>query len=240
MPKPTGFLLYSGPSMLDGSPIVAIATGIGRPSQNRKTGAMVQVWIMPRDVAPIESLKSGADAAVCGDCPLRGILGKKRACYVDVAKAPGAVFSAYQNGSYHEWDGSEFTRPVRLGAWGDPAALPLEVLERIVAAAPKGHTGYSHQWRRFPALQSIVMASADSDSDRADAHAAGWRTFRVLPKGASVDERDPSEIVCPASPEGGDRAACATCRLCDGARSNDRRKSIAILAHGSGAAFAGA
>ncbi len=74
-----GVTLYRGPSALDGSPIVAIATGIKRPSANAKTGAMVQVWILPDNGEnPLESVRSGEDASVCGDCPLRGILGKKR------------------------------------------------------------------------------------------------------------------------------------------------------------------
>ena len=42
-----GFIIYDGPSMLDGEPIVAIAT---MKTSNRKTGEMVQVWILRSDV----------------------------------------------------------------------------------------------------------------------------------------------------------------------------------------------
>jgi hypothetical protein len=50
-----GIVIYRGPSILDGSPIVVIATGLGSGSSNRKTGALVQTWILRDDVSPIES-----------------------------------------------------------------------------------------------------------------------------------------------------------------------------------------
>jgi hypothetical protein len=57
----------------------------------------------------------------------------------------------------------------------------------------------------------------------------GWRTFRVRTADESLGSR---EIVCPASPEGGDRRQCVTCLACDGA---DRagKVSVAIIVHGS-------
>lgn len=254
MGKANGFVVYDGPSALDGAPIVAIATGTARPSENRKTGAMVQVWVLPRDASPIESVRTGADASVCGDCPLRGMLGKGRGCYVDLAKAPGAVWNAYHRGVYPAWDGAPFARPLRLGAWGDPAALPIEILEALAAAAPQGHTGYTHQWASLPAstakrYRALLMASVETSREYTHAQYLGWRTFRVLPIGSDIeaepvpsvhrdDRRRKNEIICPASPEGGDRAACATCGLCNGSLgkgARDPRASIAILAHGAGA-----
>jgi hypothetical protein len=46
------FVLWKGPSAIDGEPIVLIATGVlgkrgGLSTANRKTGAMTQLWIMP-------------------------------------------------------------------------------------------------------------------------------------------------------------------------------------------------
>jgi hypothetical protein len=43
MPPPGGLVLWEGPSRLDGSPIVAIATF---RTDNRKTGPMIQTWII--------------------------------------------------------------------------------------------------------------------------------------------------------------------------------------------------
>ena len=48
--KPSGFIIYQGPSLLDGKPIVAIAT---TASRNVKTGSMVSIWIMRQDIDPV-------------------------------------------------------------------------------------------------------------------------------------------------------------------------------------------
>jgi len=89
LPKIRGFVLYHGASTLDGAPIVAIAT---LKTANRKTGDMVQTWIMREDIKPVESIHTGADSSVCGDCPLRGYIetrngkttNRMRGCYVNV------------------------------------------------------------------------------------------------------------------------------------------------------------
>ena len=52
MPNPNGRILYEGPSMLDGAPIVVIATGFAERSGNDKTGAMIQTWILRADIPP--------------------------------------------------------------------------------------------------------------------------------------------------------------------------------------------
>ena len=50
MNKPSGYIIYQGPSLLDGNPIVAIAT---TASRNVKTGSMVSIWIMRQDIDPV-------------------------------------------------------------------------------------------------------------------------------------------------------------------------------------------
>ncbi len=67
----TGVILYIGPSMLDGSPIVAIANRIVAKSSNEKTGALVQTFIIRADLSPLDALATGADASICGDCKHR-------------------------------------------------------------------------------------------------------------------------------------------------------------------------
>ena len=62
---------WRGISPQDGAPIVLLVTGLVRPSQNSKTGPMVQTYILRRDMRPIEAVTSGADAAICGSCPFR-------------------------------------------------------------------------------------------------------------------------------------------------------------------------
>ena len=81
--------------MLDGAPIVVIAT---TKSSNRKTGDMVQTWILRSDIKPTEASKAGADASICGDCKHRWSLGG--ACYVNIGQGPGAIFRAYKRGNY--------------------------------------------------------------------------------------------------------------------------------------------
>ena len=68
--KPIGFVVYEGPSELDGSPIVVIVNRIFTASDNAKTGDIVQTFIIRSDVSPLDALKSGEDVSVCGDCCL--------------------------------------------------------------------------------------------------------------------------------------------------------------------------
>lgn len=154
-------------------------------------------------------------------------------CYVNKGFGPAAVYRGYLRGIYPRMSAREVKRraddrgrPVRFGAYGDPAAAPAAIWRALDS---KRHTGYSHQWRRFPSLRSLVMASADSLADAREAWARGWRTFRVI---RHASELQPSEILCPASAEMGKRTTCEKCGLCNGARPGDSRKSIAIIDHG--------
>jgi hypothetical protein len=235
--------------MLDGQPIVGIAT---LHSENEKTGNMVQTYILRSDMTPLDALASGADVSICGACPHRPKTIRERdrktgrftsrrvrTCYVDVGKSVQQVFGAFARGSYPQLepvDGAPLLadRMVRLGAYGDPAAIPAHVWIALLAYA-KGHTGYTHQWRKPMAadLAPIVMASADSAKDRDIARAKGWRTFTIRRADEPLAAR---EFACPASPEGGNRKQCIDCGACDGAtRAN--QASVAIVVHGNGARY---
>ena len=87
--NPNGRVLYEGPSMLDGAPIVVIATGFAESSANDKTGAMIQTWILRADLPPHHAFKAPEGASVCGDCPHR----LNRTCYVRWYTAPLAVWN---------------------------------------------------------------------------------------------------------------------------------------------------
>lgn len=242
MPKPGGVTLYNGPSLLDGEPIVVIATGLKSKSTNSKTGGMVQTYILRSDVHPVEAVHSGADESVCGSgddaCPLRPAVAEDGAarCYVNKGFGPAAVFRGHLRGIYPDASPEQLLeyadgRPVRYGTYGDPAAAPLELWDGM---AGKGRTGYTHQWRKHPELRHLVMASVGSAAEAAEARAAGWRTFRVR---TPVDALLEDEIVCPASEEGGHKTQCESCGLCNGMTDQDTkarrpRKSIAIIDHG--------
>src|SRR5262245_43317979 len=150
--KADSVVLFSGVSEIDGrTPIVVIATGLRRESDNRKTGPMVQVWILRADMLPTEAVGSRADAGICGGCPHRKQVECGRTCYVNVGAAPQGILRAWERGSYVVAALSELSelfagRLVRLGAYGDPAAVPSEVWDAVLERAA-GHTGYSHQWK---------------------------------------------------------------------------------------------
>ena len=150
-----GAVIYAGPSELEPeASIVAIATGLKRPSRNPKTGPMIQTWILRQDRSPHAAAHSGMDGAVCGDCPLTklvsvsGIKLRPRRCYVDTSNAPNQIWKAWRNGSYAESYSPEWNqgRSIRLGAYGDPLAVPLRVWRNVLRRATTW-TGYTHSWR---------------------------------------------------------------------------------------------
>jgi hypothetical protein len=241
MATPNGIILYRGPSLLGGQPIVCIAVGLARDSKNGKTGAgVIQTFVLADNgESPLEALKSGADASICGNCPHRpqpGPDGTRKAgsCYVNVGQAPLAVYRAYRAERYPEFDPAEHLplfagRFVRLGAYGDPAAVPLDVWDAICGVA-RGWTGYTHQFRVCDrGYARYCMASCETVEDRRLALSLGYRTFRVRLPEQPLDE---GEFVCPASAEGGFRRTCEDCRACAGARAGVRNASPAIVVHG--------
>ena len=241
-------IIYEGPSLLDGQQIVVIATGMKAKSSNGKTGGMIQTWILLRDVDPREANKSGGDYAICGDCPHRGkattaldkVLAVERTCYVIIFQAPLNVWKSFHRGIYGRAVDSEAIadvgegNEVRLGAYGDPAAVPAYVWKALLSRA-SGNTGYSHQSGLDDAdfVADIMMVSADNLAMAQAAWAKGYRTFRLVD---SLDDITDNEINCPASKEAGQRTTCDKCGLCAG--SSIKAKSIAIVAHGNGAKYA--
>lgn len=242
--NPTGYVIYRGPSLLTGAPIVAVALVA---SSNRKTGNMVQTYILPDGPNPVEAARSGADEAVCGDCKHRPANGG--ACYVTLIHGPSSVWRGLQRGIYPDATGLGGGanvpalmdlgkgRMVRLGTYGDPAAVPSIVWEALVCDA-QGRTGYTHQWAnealqpaQREALRELVMASADTEEEAQRARAMGWRHFRI--RGSVEEPSMAREFVCPASEEAGKRKTCATCGACDGAQRGPSQASVVIVVHGS-------
>ena len=233
-------IVYNGPSMLDGKPIVAIVT---TGSSNVKTGAMAQLWIMRSDIDPVTASRTGADEAVCGTCPHRGKpteldhgQAQQRACYVVLAQAPLGIYKAFRRGVYpmaRTVDAIAAVgagRMVRVGAYGDGAALPAWITSALIRDAA-GHTAYSHQAGRPGARfePERYMASVESKQAAEDAWSRGWRTFRIVADAADIVRGH--EIECPS-----DRGVkCADCGLCGGGQV--KAKSIAIVKHGSGAKY---
>jgi len=245
MANTNSIVVYDGPSIIDGKPIVVILTGLADSSANGKTGNLVQSFIIRSDVAPTDALKTGDDASVCGLCPHRPLIAKmlERAglpwspCYVRVGESVLSVYRAYRRGSYPRATTIDQVaqllqgRKLRLGTYGDPAAAPVELWALLVSLSA-GHVGYTHQWQatgfNAAAWSPLVMASADNESEALQAQALGMRYFRVS---IGVD-RKPLEVSCPASAEGGRKAQCSDCMLCAG--TSKQARSIVIADHAAG------
>ena len=242
-------IVYEGPSAIDGAPIVAILTGIDGGSQNVKTGFnrkadgvqrnMVQLFIIRADVGPLEAIRSGDDASICGSCVHRRRWNPdtekfERSCYVNVGQSVQVIYRTFLRGAYARvaCEDLPMMPATRFGAYGDPAALPIAVLESLSRKAD-GWTGYTHLWKTCnPEMKRFLMASVDTQDETCAARAAGWRTFGVV--ATTAVRPTAGAIWCPASAAGGHRARCIDCKLCSGNASGG--KSIEIPAHGTDAA----
>ena len=224
--KIKGFILYDGPSVLDDSPIVSIVT---LKSGNVKTGDMAQQWIIRYDIDPVKASKLRLDESICGTCPHKQ--NHNGSCYVNIGQAPLAVFKGYKRGLYPVFDPELHGhllryRKVRLGAYGDPAAVPYAYNAEVVSYC-KAHTGYTHQinHKNFDSrMADLCMISADSPKQAKKYQGQGFRTFRVS---NADDTLYANEIPCAADSGG---VQCIDCGLCDGALN---APSIVIAVHGS-------
>ena len=225
---PTGLVLYQGKSLLKGGgDIVAIAT---LQSKNRKTGPMVQVWILRADMDPLETARADNRKPICGSCPLAD------ACYVIECLAPLQVWRAWEAGIYPAYSYRHHSsllrgRSVRWGAGGDPAALPVQLIRKITALCGS-HAGYSHQLldgsvsrSRADKLANYLMASVESPSTIKQAEGRGYRWFAAIPEGVAPPR---NAIECLAASRG---KQCINCRLCNGGSG----RNVFITGHGRSA-----
>ena len=234
-----GYIAYEGPSIIDGAPIVVIVNRIDQDSENEKTGALVQTFIIRSDIAPTDALKTGDDASICGACVHRPLLARDNGaapCYVNVGRSVRSVYDAYKRGRYTRADAATIAKAlagkiVRLGTYGDPAAAPVQMWNQITRYAA-GRRGYTHQWDSVgfdvDSWALLVMASADTIDQAAKANLLGMRVFRVS-QGIDVQ---PGEAMCPASAEAGRKSTCAKCTVCSG--TSIKARDIVIADHAVG------
>jgi len=244
--NPNGVILYRGKSQLNDAPIVAIMTGIANPSSNPKTGKMYQIYILvDNGKTAVENHRTGADFAVCGDCPLRGkydangeYIKGTRVCYVNLGHAPHSIMNCLNAGGYADIssDPDLITELctghyIRGGSYGDPAAV-LAMIWQLCFEAAASHTAYTHQWAKlkFSYLRQYAMASVDTASQALGAAASGWRYFRLDETSQKLEGQ--KEVVCPNTTVG---LECSECKACSGL-TGGRTASVVIPVHGSGAA----
>lgn len=235
---PNTVCIWSGRSIHpqgDGGEIAVFLSGIQNPSANAKTGPMLQTYILAnngRDPVTVANDPRGAWRDACGGCALAHAIGG--ACYVNLGQAPLSIWSAWNRGSVPhilpgQWSAllaAIAGKPIRLGSYGDPAAVPLETWKLLLRGAP-AWTGYTHAWEALPKghpLSRYCMASADRPDQIPAAVARGWRAYTLAPDPATV----PDAIPCPHYTRG---IACADCTLCSG--STIGAKSIAVRPHGA-------
>lgn len=228
-----GYVLYDGPSQFTGDRIVVIITGLIRPSTNSKTGPMAQVFILMAGEHPQEAIWNRREAGICGGCKLRpqavAPAPQERTCYVNIPmQGIASVYAMWHRGGYPvapDLATVGRAQVIRVGAYGDPAAVPTDVWAALLSDA-LAWTGYTHAWRAAPALKAWFQASVDTPEEYTAAEALGWGTYRIR-----ATEDAPlldTEIVCPASAEGDLYTSCRTCLKCNGT------SHVAIVVHGGG------
>ena len=214
-----GKVIYEGQSLLNGRDIIVIASW---DQDNPKTGYMIQSRIMYKHCYPVEAIQTNADACVCGDCPRRPFANNDlEPCYVNVAGSPTRDYEAWKYGDIV--DDGQPNIPVRLGSYGDPAAVPIEVWDKLIG--DQKWTGYTHQWRSSPEYKRLCMASCDTLRETREAISLGWRTYSALTPEAYLASALAS---CPAV--NGEGKNCVDCMACFGAHST--RANIKIKEHG--------
>lgn len=232
--------------MLGGGEVAVAVSGLVEPSANVKTGDMLQANIIPVvDQKLTELVKAGGEASVCGRCPRRPTIARKLGidpCYVTIHHAPRASAQVEKRDRNLELAPVELLeeagRPIRLGAWGDPCAVPAAFWRKAIQACGGKATGYTHQWRdpivakyRDEWRELGVMASADSVAEARAAWDLGLRTFRVTTDPSDIDPA--REVVCPAGKLGkarGRKVTCADCLLCG--PQGKGAKSVVEASHG--------
>jgi hypothetical protein len=227
MSTPSSIIAWTGPSLFTGRDVEILVQCLRTPSSDHKTGAMLQASIVQAGQNPSLLRGTPREADVCGAC--RGQKRLERWCYEDwqpwligqrrhlARRVRVAVAAELLRG-----------RAVRLGAYGDPAAVPYGIWARLLLHA-RAWTGYTHAWRTCDErFRLYLMASVESESEALEAARRAWRSFRIRQPGGEVTA---AEVVCPFESRG---VTCERCRLCAGASRPAR--SIVITAHGPRAA----
>ena len=233
-------VVWRGTSPYDGQQIMLVVSGVKTKSQNDKTGVMAQASILLADMHPVEGYKSGADSAICGDCPLR-LNNGSRICYVNVLFNNGSQYKSVTKKQVVATPRqlaillAHRQRGIRWGSYGDPGMLPFELINEVMTISGVNHTGYTHQWaqpwfdvRHF----QYAMASIDDQNTvkmLEELHGPDVRYYRLL--SVTNGNVNPGEIMCPSDSDkrkadGTRKITCAECGLCAG--SGKAAKSIAI------------
>lgn len=221
-----GYILHEGEQ--NGERFAVIATGFNKGSTNRKTGKMIQIYIILADVHPVAAVQSGLDAStICQDCPFASGNG----CYVNVGQGVASVWKSYRAGNYPHLLAKDFRkmfegRSVRFGAYGNPTLLPLAKV-KLIASVASGWTGYFHNWHSMhkataKAYNQYFMCSTETQDSYKLAKSLKMRVFHASP------EKPEDAVECVSDSHG---IQCIKCQLCQGWAK--KAKNVWINPHGA-------
>ena len=257
-----GVLLWHGPSQINGEPVFAT---IQFGSANRKTGSMLQTYILSAERSPLAALQNRLEESICGTCVHRPQADGTRSCYVDL-RSLATVWQSVTGSGIRTGIATEgryltlqevaslcgvdtrralellgMGERVRLGTYGDPAAIPAALWSTLTSQA-ETWTGYTHQWQndavsseQRQALKPLVRASVDDAQGYQASTSTGWVPFVVTPDvetGRALRALGSMPVaLCPASEEAGQKVTCAACPI--GCKGNQGKPlAVFIPAHG--------
>jgi len=159
-----------------------------------------------------------------------------RECYVTTWHAPLSIYKAWKKGNYPTLTPKQVQKrlaykKVRLGSYGDPVHVPLEVWDTMLKFT-LGTTGYTHQWRnkKYNDYKKYLMASVETVKEKLQANSVGYRTFRVRQKD---DTTSSNEVGCLSdkNARGSKKLIpCVDCMMCSGLTSKVKQ-NISIIQH---------
>lgn len=231
---PDHVVAWRGKSKLNGTEILLVLYAFNGRT-NQKSGCMIETAILVADRCPRDAARDGSDVAVCGYCPARQT--NRGWCY----RTPGREYREHQT-----WDKirdlpgdlahvCDVVRrsglPIRFGSYGDPAAVPYEVLKRLVDASGGRISGFTHSWSHpnfDPRLFEFLSASIEFPQEGQELKRLfpSVKTYRVILDKAAVL---PGEEPCTGGPKEDDNHCCVCPSPCRGMANPDGPERVVVV-----------
>ena len=158
-----------------------------------------------------------------------------RTCYVATFQAPLSIYKSWLKGNYETLTPKQVQKrlaykKVRLGSYGDPIHIPLNILD-VILKHTLGTTGYTHQWKNkeYIKYSRYLMASVETIKEKIQANSLNYRTFRVRQGTETITD----EVGCLSDKKArGNKKLvnCVDCMMCSGLTSKVKQ-NISIIQH---------
>jgi hypothetical protein len=218
-----------------------------KPSANSKLGIGMVMQTYHFSLDQVISVDFTQDKDNCRDCPMsynqNG--GKSGKCYTHTFQHRmglmgmlkrlnrlyliGAIKSINKDDFNNYLIISKAVKPtlLRLGAYGEAALLPLNIVGKLVKCAVT-YTAYSHMWTKpeYKGYSKYFMASTHGYFETLVANSLGFRAFE------SAKTQDVTKMaMCPAAKEfSGNKKTCIECGACNGTH-KQKTNNIFIKTH---------